>query len=258
MTGNHLLDHLPAAELRRLLAQSVSLPLLSGQQLATQGLPSRALLFPMQGFVSLMTPLDGHAPLQVGMVGREGVLGAQLLLGVAASSLTVLVQQEGQAVSLPAAELRRQLPTSPALRRLLMRYLAVQLRQVATAAACLCFHALQARLARWLLMGQDRATGDGFAVTQEALALRLGVRRVGVTVAAGSLQQAGLIRYHRGWVTVCDRAGLEAAACDCYARDQASYRQGMAFPPQAAPRRAVALMSTRAATLAIDADRMSL
>ena len=233
MTTNQLLDHLPAAEQRRLLKLSIQVPLRSGQRLAVQDVPARTLLFPVQGCISLLTPLDAHPLLQVGMVGSEGVLGTQLLLGVSASPVTVLVQQDGQAWGMPAAVLRRELPASPGLRRLLMRYLHVQLRQSATASACLHFHALQARLARWLLMGQDRSLGDGFAVTQESMAHLLGVRRVGVTVAAGSLQAAGLIRYHRGWITVSDRAGLEGAACVCYAQDRASYRLGMKFTPRA-------------------------
>jgi CRP-like cAMP-binding protein len=233
MTGNQLLDHLPAAELRRLLAQSEQMPLRSGQQLATQDLPARALLFLQRGFVSLVTPLDAHPLLQVGMVGHEGVLGAQLLLGVPASPASVLVQEGGQAWGTSAAALQRLLPVSPALRRLLMRYLHVQLRLSATAAACLHFHALRDRLARWLLMGQDRSEGQGFAITQESMAHLLGVRRVGVTVAATGLQKAGLIRYHRGWVTVTDRAGLQAAACGCYALDRASYRLGMRFDADA-------------------------
>ncbi|MBI3346114.1 MAG: Crp/Fnr family transcriptional regulator [Burkholderiales bacterium] len=231
MNANQLLDHLPAAELRRLLALSVRVSLQGGQQPAVQDMPARALLFPLQGFVCLVTPLDAHPPVQVGMVGREGVLGAQLLLGVAASPVSVRVQEAGLAWSLPAAALRRLLPGSPGLRRLLMRYLLVQLRLSATAAACLHFHALQARLARWLLMGQDRAEGEGFAVTQEALAHLLGVRRVGVTVAAGQLQEAGLIHYHRGWISVSDRAGLEGVACGCYAQDRASYQLGMSYEP---------------------------
>lgn len=236
MTANQLLDHLPAAELRRLLAHGAQVTLLGGQPLATQDLPARTLLFPMQGFACLVTPLDEHTLLQVGMVGREGVLGAQLLLGMATSPVSVLVQEGGQAWSLPAAALRRALPVSPALRRLLMRYLLVQLRQSATAAACLHFHTLQARLARWLLMGQDRAVSNGFAVTQDGLAHLLGVRRVGVTVAAGGLQEAGLIRYHRGWITVSDRVGLETMSCSCYAQDRASYRLGMDFSPDGALR----------------------
>ncbi len=230
MTGNQLLDHLPAAELRRLMTQATRVSLPAGQRLATQDLRTRALLFPTEGFVALVTPLDAHPPLQVGMLGREGALGAQLLVALAASPVSAVVQEEVQGWHLPAADLRGQLPGSPALRRLLMRYLQVQLRLSATAAACLNFHALQARLARWLLMGHDRAHHDVFAVTQENMAHLLGVRRVGVTVAAGGLQAAGLIRYHRGWVTVSDRAGLEAAACGCYEQDRESYQRGMSFP----------------------------
>ncbi|MCE4538987.1 Crp/Fnr family transcriptional regulator [Pelomonas sp. P7] len=238
MTENRLLDHLPATELRRLLAEGVQVPLHGGEPLAAQDAPVRALLFPMQGFVSLGAPTDNHARLQVGMVGREGVLNAQLLLGVARSPVSVLVLESGRAWGLSAASLRRQLPGSPALRRLLLRYLQVQLRLSATAAGCLHCHTVQSRLARWLLMGQDRAAGDGFAVTQEGLARLLGVRRVGITVAASALQLAGLIRYHRGWVAVSDRAGLEAAACNCYAQDRANYRLGMGFAPDAAAGRA--------------------
>lgn len=236
MTTNQLLDHLPAAELRRLLAQGIQVVLSEAQPLATQDQPAQALLFPLRGFVCLVTPLDEHPPLQVGMVGREGVLGAQLLLGVPTSPMSALVQEGGQAWSLPAAVLRRALPANPGLRRLLMRYLLVQLRQSATAAACLHFHPLQARLARWLLTGQDRAAGEGFAVTQDSLAHLLGVRRVGVTVAAGGLQAAGLIHYHRGWITISDRAGLKAVSCGCYAQDRASYRLGMNFAQDGALR----------------------
>lgn len=229
MTTNLLLAQLPAAELRRLLAQGAQVSLRSGDHICAQDAAVRSLLFPMQGFASLVTFQDGRAPLQVGMVGREGVLGAQLLLGVAANPTSVLVLEAGEAWGVSAAVLRRLLPASPTLRRLLLRYLQVQLRQSATAAACLHLHTLRARLARWMLMGQDRAQGDGFAVTHEALAHLLGVRRVGVTVAAGELQAAGLIRYHRGWVHIGDPAGLRAMSCTCYAQDGASYRLGMGF-----------------------------
>lgn len=229
MTANQLLDHLPVAELRRLLALSVQVPLRSGHPLAAQDGPARALLFPVRGFMSLVTPLDDHAPLQVGMVGREGVLGAHLLLGQPASPVGALVQEDGQAWGLSATALRRQLPGSPGLRRLLMRYLLVQLRHAATAAACLHFHALQARLARWLLMSQDRSLSDSFHLTQEFMALMLGVRRVGVTEAAGHFQDAGLITYQRGELTVLNRKALEAEACSCYAADKAIYRRLMKY-----------------------------
>ncbi|MCE4558241.1 Crp/Fnr family transcriptional regulator [Roseateles cellulosilyticus] len=231
MSANQLLDHLPAAELRRILVLGAHVPLHSGQSLQTQGLPLRALLFPVRGFVCLVTPLDQHESVQVGMVGREGVLGAESLLGLSTSPVEVVVQEGGQAWSLPVVALRRALPRNPGLRRLLSRYLLVQLRHAVSMAACLHFHPLQARLARWLLMGQDRAEGDGFAVTQEDLAHLLGVRRVGVTLAAGSMQKAGLIQYHRGWIRISDRPGLRELACSCYAQDCATYLLGMNFPP---------------------------
>ncbi len=234
MPTNQLLDHLPAAELRRLWGVGVQVPLQGSQPLLTPDLPVCALLFPLKGFVCLVTRLDHHPPLQVAMVGCEGVLGAQLLLGRSVSAVGMLVQEDGQAWSLPAAALKRVLPRNPGLRRLLTRYLLVQLSQATTAAACLHFHPLQARLACWLLMGQDRAQGDGFAVTHSELAQLLGVRRVGITVAAGSLQEAGLIRYHRGWISVCNRAGLQSLSCSCYAQDRAAYHRGMDFPPMPA------------------------
>jgi CRP-like cAMP-binding protein len=235
MSVNHLLDHLPAAEMRRLLAQGAHVPLHSGQSLQTPGMPLRALLFPVQGFACLVTPLDRHDPVQVGMVGREGVLGAESLLGLCTSPVGAVVQEGGQAWSLPVVALRRALPRSPGLRRVLSRYLLVHMRHAVSAAACLHFHPLQARLARWLLMGQDRAAGDGFAVTQVDLAHLLGVRRVGVTLAAGGLQKAGLIHYHRGWIRISDRDGLQALACSCYAQDRATYLLGMNFPPDDGP-----------------------
>lgn len=234
MPTNQLLDHLPAAELRRLWGLGAEVSLRGSQSLLTQDLPVRELLFPLKGFVCLVTPLEQHPPLQLGMVGHEGVLGAQLLLGRSLSAVGVVVQEEGQAWSLPAAALQRALPLNPGLRRLLTRYLLVQLRHAATAAACLHFHPLQARLARWLLMGQDRAQGDGFAVTHSGLAQLLGVRRVGVTVAAGALQEAGYIRYHRGWISVCNRTGLQSISCSCYEQDLTAYHRGMDFPPMPA------------------------
>lgn len=229
MTGNELLDHLPGAELQRLVSQSVQVHLHSGEQLAVQGQPALAVLLPMHGFVSLVTPLDAQPLLQVGMVGKEGVLGAELLLGAASSPVTMLVQESGGEWGLSGAAPVRLLPVYSTMRSLLLRYLCVQLRQAATAAACLHFHSLTPRLARWLLMSHDRAKGDCFAVIQESMAKLLGVRPVGVTVAAGGLQMAGLISNSRGRIIVNDRVGLQAAACGCYALDRASYRQEMRF-----------------------------
>lgn len=233
MPSNQLLNHLPATERQRLLRHGKQVPLHEGARLVAQDQPLRALLFPLQGFVCLVTPLDAHPPVQLGMVGPEGVLGAQALLGALTSPVSFHVQERGQAWRLTTDELRRALPLNPGLGRLLARYALVQLRHACTEAACLHFHPLQARLARWLLMGDDRTEADRLAVTHECLAQLLGVRRAGVTVAAGALQHAGLIRYQRGWITICDRPGLQNLACSCYVKDSETYFLGMRFPPHA-------------------------
>jgi len=179
--------------------------------------------FPTQGFISLLTVAHRTPGLEVGMVGREGMLGAHLVLGVATAPLRALVQGAGSALRIEWNACRAELSRSPALQRALGRYVYVLMAQQASSATCLRFHPIGPRLARWLLMTQDRARSATFRITQEFLAYMLGVRRVGITVAAGSLQRAGLIEYRRGALTVLDRAGLEGAACTCYAGDQRTY-----------------------------------
>jgi CRP-like cAMP-binding protein len=157
------------------------------------------------------------------MVGREGMVGAQVVLGVMTTPLHAVVQGAGKAWSVASPSFRRELARSPALRQCMDRYLCVVMAQLAVSAACLRFHLIGPRLARWLLMTQDRAHASSFQVTHEFLAYMLGVRRVGITAAAGALQRAGVIEYHRGKVVVLNRRGLEAAACACYAADRKSY-----------------------------------
>jgi CRP-like cAMP-binding protein len=157
------------------------------------------------------------------MVGREGMLGTQLALGVRAAPLHALVQGSGTAWRIGAVAFRRELAHNSALQRGLNRYVYVMMMQLASAASCLRFHQIGPRLARWLLMTQDRAHSDRFRITHEFLAYMLGVRRVGITAAASALQCRGLIEYHRGEIQVLNRRGLEAAACSCYAADRAAY-----------------------------------
>jgi CRP-like cAMP-binding protein len=220
---NQLIEGLPRRDRARLLALCESVELVLSEELCEVGAPTRHAYFPTEGFISLVAQVDAHPGLEVGMVGCEGMLGAQLVLGVATSPLRALVQGPGAALRVGAAAFQAELAGSTALRKQLDRYLYVLMAQTVSSAGCLRFHLIGPRLARWLLMSHDRAHEDQFRVTHEFLALMLGVRRVGVTVAAGDLQRRGLIRYHRGELHVLDRTGLEGAACSCYAASRAVY-----------------------------------
>jgi CRP-like cAMP-binding protein len=220
---NQLLAGLPRPDRERLLSLAESVDLKLAEVIYERESVVRHVYFPVDGFVSLLTRVDDHPSLEVGMVGREGMVGASLALGVASTPLRAIVQGGGSAWRIAAAPYRRELARSVALQKSLGRYLYVLMAQFATSAACLRFHRIEPRLARWLLMTQDRAHNERFHVTHDFLAYMLGVRRVGVTMAAGALQDRGLIEYHRGELTVLDRAGLESSACSCYAADRNCY-----------------------------------
>src|SRR5919112_2242217 len=158
---------------------------------------------------------DGDAA-EVGLVGHEGFAGLPVLLGGDSDDLEAMVQAPGTALQMDATAFREELDRLPALRTLLLRYALVQHGQVARTAACNGRHQIDQRLARWLLMAHDRAEGDEYPMTHEFLSMMLGVRRAGVTVAAGALQKAGFIRYEKGRIQVTDRPGLESASCECY------------------------------------------
>jgi len=224
-SANQLLAQLPSASRSRLEALGQVVELRLSEIVGDAGNPTAFVLFPMDGFISLLAQVDtGHA-IEVGLVGREGMLGIQLALGVATEPLRALVQGPGRALRLSTTVFRRELRADPALRATIDRYVYVLFVQNARAAACLRFHRIEQRLARWLLMSHDRAGEDRFRVTHEFLAYMLGVRRVGVTVAAGAFQRRNLITYDRGEMTIVDRIGLESAACSCYARDRAAYAE---------------------------------
>ena len=222
---NHLIELLPRKARSRLLGICEPVELVMAQVLSEVGIPTRYVYFPTQGFISLVTPINGTPMLEVGMVGREGMLGTHLALGVKAAPLHALVQGPGAAWRIGAVAFRRELAHSSALQRGLNRYVYVMMMQLASAASCLRFHQIGPRLARWLLMTQDRAHSNSFHITHEFLAYMLGVRRVGVTMAASGLQRGSLIKYHRGEIQVLNRRGLEAAACSCYAADRDAYKK---------------------------------
>jgi CRP-like cAMP-binding protein len=222
---NRLLDSLPANERKRVLAASESVDLAFADVLYAPRDPLTHVYFPLEGLISLIVPIKGAAGLEVGLIGNEGMFGIPLALGVDVSSLRAVVQGAGPVLRMEAAAFLAELARNEALPRTIDRYAFVHLSQLAQTAGCNRFHVVEARLARWLLMTQDRVHCDDFHVTQEFLALMLGVRRVGVTRAARSLQHLGLIHYSRGNITVLDRRGLKAAACGCYKADSDTYER---------------------------------
>ncbi len=225
--GNLLLARLPATDLQRFLAGCRHVDLTMGEVLAEPGERIAYLYFPVGSVIALTSASSKGTPLQVGLLGSEGMLGSSLVLGMSSAPLQALVQGDGMALRMPVARFRRELRQSGALDGILKRYLFVLMSQLAQTAVCSRFHQVEARLARWLLMTHDRARADGFHGTQAFLACMLGVRRVGVTKAAGDLQLRKLISYRRGHITILDRGGLEATACGCYALDSTTYTRIM-------------------------------
>jgi CRP-like cAMP-binding protein len=220
---NRLIERLALNERQRLLGRCERVELESGDVLCEHDEPYPYAYFPIGGIISLVTIVGRYRPLEMGLIGNEGMLGATLVLGVNIAPMQAVVQSAGAAWRMTAAQFEKALHSTPALRRTIHRYLYVLLTQFAQSAACTHFHEIEPRLARWLLMTHDRSHADHFYLTHKVLAAMLGVRRSGITLAAGALQQRGLIRYVRGDINILDRPGLEAAACGCYGALIADY-----------------------------------
>jgi CRP-like cAMP-binding protein len=221
--SNHLLDGLSRRESQQFFARCEQIELFFGDILCHADDPVQYAYFPLGSFISLVSAVDGHDGLALSLIGCEGMVGVPLVLGVGTSTFRATVQGRGSALRINAAAFRRELDSIPSLRRRLDRYIHVLLAQFAQMAACTRFHPLDARLARWLLTTQDRARSNEFHLTHELLAQMLGVRRVGVTNAAGIMQRQGLLSYTRGEITVLDRHGLENMSCGCYRIAQHTY-----------------------------------
>jgi CRP-like cAMP-binding protein len=215
--ANRLLAKLPRKEYQRLLPDLENVEMVFGDILYEPGDTITHVHFPNDSIISLLSAVGKRSTLEVGIVGNEGMAGLPIFMGVTESRQQALVQGAGTAMRLKSATLRKELTQAGVLARLLHRYSHSLLTQVTQSAACNRFHVVDERLARWLLMSQDRLSGtQDVHLTQEFLSNMLGVRREGVSKAAGDLQKRKLIHYSRGNVTVLDRAGLEAAACECY------------------------------------------
>ncbi|OGA58052.1 MAG: hypothetical protein A3G81_24800 [Betaproteobacteria bacterium RIFCSPLOWO2_12_FULL_65_14] len=213
--ANSLLAALPHAEHQRLLAGLEPVTLKFGEVLQEPGSPVRHVYFPVDCVICLVTTPEGP---EVGLVGYEGMVGISLALGVNVSSVRALVQASGTAMRMKAAHFIKALSQCPALQRELYRHADAKLALARQTVTCNCFHAVEARLARWLLMTSDRVRSEEFFLTQAFLAEMLGVRRATVNEAVGPLQRRKLIANTRGKIMILDRKGLEAAACRCYTR----------------------------------------
>jgi CRP-like cAMP-binding protein len=213
---NHLLGALPAEARARLFPhlKLVSLPL--GKVLYESGGALHHVNFPTNAIVSLLYVMENGASAEISVVGNEGLVGIAVFMGGESTPSRAIVQSAGSAFSLPSERLRDEFNGFPEMRMLLLRYTQGLITQMAQTAVCNRHHTIDQQLARWLLLSLDRLSGNDLVMTQDLIANMLGVRREGVTEAAGKLQDLGVIKYQRGHITVLDRARLEELSCECY------------------------------------------
>ena len=213
---NHLLDALPPDSFQRIATQLELVPLSLGDVLYESGVKLKHVYFPTTAIVSLLYVMEDGASAEIAIVGNEGVLGISLFMGGDSTPSRAVVQSAGQAFRLKAELLKSEFARFGPTMELLLRYTQALITQMAQTAVCNRHHSVDQQLCRWLLLSLDRLPSNELSMTQELIANMLGVRREGVTEAAGKLQHAGLISYRRGKIVVLDRAGIEARACECY------------------------------------------
>jgi CRP-like cAMP-binding protein len=225
---NRLLAALPGEVYERLIPHLESVPLPFMDVLYEGGETIKHVYFPGDGLISLLVVMGGGTFREVGLIGKEGMLGTAVALGMDTTPIRALVQMRGGAMRLEAEVLRNELRQGGALRGGLLAYAHALFTQVSQSAACVSSHAVNKRLSRWLLMTHDRAPGDEFEMKHEFMAMMLGVTRSVVTRAAGRLQEERMIHYTRGRVNILDRRGLEATACECYGLVKTEYDRSTA------------------------------
>ncbi|MEQ1610470.1 MAG: Crp/Fnr family transcriptional regulator [Hyphomonadaceae bacterium] len=204
-----------------------------GETLHRHGDVIEHVYFVETGFISALAVLSNGQPLEIGLIGAEGLAGFEVVLGGTTAYSETMCQTGGRAYRLRALALKEAFAQSPVLRDFLLRYALIYQVQVSQTAACNAHHALEQRLARWLLAAHDRSGVPQLSLTQDLIAVMLGVRRATVSIAASTLQRAGVIRYQHGKITILDRTGLENAACECYEAVAGEYRR--LFDEYAAP-----------------------
>ncbi|HLX21840.1 MAG TPA: Crp/Fnr family transcriptional regulator [Usitatibacter sp.] len=215
-TDNRLLAALSAAELKRLRPHLEAVPMELGQVVYESGRQLDHVYFPTTAIVSLLYVMENGASAEIAIVGNEGLVGISLFMGGESTPSRAVVQSAGRALRLAAQYLRAEFSRAGSMQHLLLRYTQSLITQMAQTAVCNRHHSVDQQLCRWLLLSLDRLPTDELIMTQELIANMLGVRREGVTAAAGKLQKAGVINYARGHIKVLDRAKLEAMSCECY------------------------------------------
>jgi CRP-like cAMP-binding protein len=213
---NHLLDALPAEDYARLLPDLELIPMPLGWAVYESGDHMGHVYFPTTSIVSLLYVTESGASAEIAITGNEGLIGISLFMGGESTPSRAVVQSEGNGYRLRASILKREFALGGHLQHLALRYTQALITQMAQTAVCNRHHAVDQQLCRWLLLSLDRLPGDELRMTQELIANMLGVRREGVTQAAGDLQAAGLIHYSRGHITILDRAKLQQRVCECY------------------------------------------
>ncbi len=223
MNKNSLIELLPKKIQEFIFQKGELIELTLSKIICVEDEPIQFIHFPTDGFISLVQSLDHHPPLEIGMIGREGVLGAEIAFDIQKNLFGALVQGSGNAWKIEKESFLEIMNSHAEVKKIILSYMAVRIKQLSLSAACEHFHEIGPRLAKWLLMSEDRAQSSTFLMTHEFISLMLGVRRVGITTAAAEFKRNGLIEYRRGEMKILNRPSLMAASCSCYLQNRKIY-----------------------------------